>query len=126
MFGATFDLASCKWRGKVKFVNIKKSIVAASLVGLLASPVVASATDVAFGDTSIKVSYADLNINSKQGVSALYKRLQSASEEVCGPLTYSEAGNLNLLSLNKACYRATLSSAVAKVGSEALSELHKS
>ena len=111
----------------MKFVNIRKSVVAASLVGLLASPVVASAdSNVAFSDTPIKVSYADLNINSQEGVYALYKRLQSASEEVCGPLTYAEAGNLNRLSLNKACYQATLSSAVEKVGSDALSELHNS
>ncbi|MBT8078977.1 MAG: UrcA family protein [Gammaproteobacteria bacterium] len=109
----------------MKVNNFRKSVIIASLTGLLAVPAAAVADNaVKTQDSAIKVSYADLNIRSKQGISALYKRLQNASEELCGPLSYSKAGNLNLLTQNRQCYQETLSSAVDKVGSEALSELH--
>ena len=107
--------------------NIRKSVIVATMTGMLAVPALASADySVGFEDSGIKVSFADLNISSKQGINTLYKRLQNASEEVCGPLTYLEAGNLSLLTQNKQCYQETLSSAVKKVGSDALTELHNS
>jgi len=111
----------------VKESKIRKSIIVASITAVLALPAVASAgSNVGTETTRIKVSFADLDISSNRGVNALYKRLQNASEEACGPITYTEAGNLNQLTRNKHCYQETLGSAVEKVDSDALRELHNS
>ena len=37
-----------------------------------------------FDDVSVKVSYADLNIDNAAGAKVLYSRLRDAAEQVCG------------------------------------------
>ena len=107
----------------MKTINLGKSIVTGTLVLFLALPAVATAGS-KVSDTSIKVSFADLDISKQEGLQALYRRLQGAAEEACGPITYTEAGNLTQLSHNKRCYQETLSRAVDKVGNDALQALH--
>ena len=112
---------------KVNQLNMRKSLIVASLAALLALPAVAiAANNAGEKSTSVRVSFADLDISSDAGLILLYRRLRNASEDVCGPITYQKAGNLNRLAHNKACYKGTLASAVEKVGSEALTELHNS
>ncbi len=70
------------------------------------------------------VSYADLNLESEQGVRVLYRRLQRTSKEVCGVTSLQIAGSLNFLSKTKQCYRETLSNAVDKIDNEDLTRIH--
>ena len=111
----------------MKKTIFRKSFVVVSLAAVLALPAVASAgNNASFEGTSIKVSFADLDISNAEGVSALYKRLQNASEEACGSIAYTQEKNLNALTRNKTCYQETLGSAVEKVDSDSLRELHNS
>ncbi len=112
----------------MKESKFRKSWAAASLAALLVLPVAAAAgSNVDSERTFVKVSFSDLDISDRQGLITLYRRLQDASEEACGPITYREAGNdLRALSRNKQCYRESLSKSVDKVGSDALRELHNS
>jgi UrcA family protein len=104
-----------------------KSFVVMSLAAVLALPAVASAgNNASIENTSIKVSFADLDISNADGVSALYKRLQNASEEACGSIANTQEKNLSALTRNKSCYQETLSSAVEKVDNDSLRDLHNS
>ncbi|MCO4812208.1 MAG: UrcA family protein [Gammaproteobacteria bacterium] len=72
----------------------------------------------AFGDSahvekrSVKVSYADLNLNNEKGVAVLYRRLQVASESVCGVRRARESRSLRFIKIAEDCYEESLSRAV--------------
>ena len=67
------------------------------------------------------VSYADLNLESEEGVRVLYRRLQHASKEVCiVPSLMITESRLQA----RRCYRQTLSNAVAKFDNEDLTRIH--
>jgi UrcA family protein len=72
--------------------------------------------------TSIKVSYADLDISDAAGARTLYARIKSAAREACGPepavLDLRDAAGYN------ACYEQAVAKAVNRVGSEQLHALH--
>ncbi len=108
-------------------LNLKNGLIAISLASFLALPAVATAGSNAGSDrVSVNVSFADLDMSKAEGLATLYRRLQNATEKVCGPTNYSEAGNLAQLMRNKHCYAEALSEAVEKVDNEALDELHNS
>jgi len=65
-----------------------------------------------FEDPKVTVSYADLNLESEEGVRVLYRRLQRASSEVCSP------------NETRTCYRRTLSNAVDKFDNEDFTRIH--
>ena len=75
-------------------------------------------------DLSIKVSYADLNIANEQGARVLYTRLQRASRDACDVQSLTVAGSVRRVALAQECYHETLSNAVEKIGSDALTEIH--
>lgn len=77
-------------------------------------------------DTSIKVSYEDLNIDSAAGARVLYARLKRASERACNVESLSEHGSIERALDAKACYDEVLSNAVENVGSDALTRIHAS
>ena len=72
--------------------------------------------------TSVKVSYADLDISHAAGAKTLYARIKSAAREACGPepavLDLRDAAGYN------ACYEQAVAKAVNRVGSEQLQALH--
>ena len=72
--------------------------------------------------TSVKVSYADLDISHAAGARTLYARIKSAAREACGPepavLDLRDAAGYN------ACYEQAVAKAVNRVGSEQLHALH--
>lgn len=72
--------------------------------------------------TSVKVSYADLDISDAAGARTLYARIRSAAREACGPepavLDLRDAAGYN------ACHEQAVSKAVNRVGSEQLHALH--
>jgi UrcA family protein len=103
-----------------KFVSIiLVASLATPLIGLAAAP---SET----GDDYMSVSYSDLNIHSVTGAKALYGRLQKATEKFCGVEPYSVVRSLKTHAAAKACFEETLSSAVDKIESRTLKEIHES
>ena len=85
----------------------------------------------AFGDSihvekrSVKVSYADLNLNNEKGVAVLYRRLQVASESVCGTQLAWKQKCTRCMRLAQDCYEDALARSVDAVGSELLLALHQ-
>jgi UrcA family protein len=73
-------------------------------------------------NTSVKVSYADLDISHAAGARTLYARIKSAAREACG----SEPAVLDLRDAAgySACYEQAVAKAVNRVGSEQLHALH--
>ena len=74
---------------------------------------------------SVKVSYADLNLNNEKGVAVLYRRLQVVSESVCGIRLARDQKSMRFMRIAEDCYEDALSRAVEAVGSELLLALHQ-
>ena len=74
---------------------------------------------------SVKVSYADLNLDNEKSVAVLYRRLQVASESVCDIRLARDQKNMRFMNIAKDCYENALSRAVEAVGSERLLALHQ-
>jgi len=109
----------------MKESKLIKGLVAAFVVIVLGGPaVVLAGTHSYIEDVKATVSYADLNLESEQGVRVLYRRLQRTSKEVCGVTSLQIAGSLNFLSKTKQCYRETLSNAVDKFDNDDLTRIH--
>jgi UrcA family protein len=72
--------------------------------------------------TSVKVSYADLDISAAAGARTLYARIKSAARKACGP----EPAVLDLRDQAgyDACYEQAVAKAVNRVGSDQLHALH--
>ena len=106
--------------------NRKTGISLLIAVGI-ALPAVASAgvPDQA-GDTSIKVSYEDLNIGSEEGARVLYSRLKRASAKACNVESLSEHGSIERVRDARLCYHEVLSNAVENIESDALTRIHAS
>ena|ERR1700754_1153892 len=92
------------------------TLVAASLVSLAAAHAQATAPlDV----QSITVQYADLDLDHKAGITALYQRIQNAAHRLCKP----NAGEM-LVSKRTylTCLDQAVSTAVARIDRPALSD----
>lgn len=77
-------------------------------------------------DVSVKVSYADLNIDNAAGAKMLYSRLRNAAEQVCGVGSHMKLGSLAAKVRAKECYKESLDKAIAEIDHEQLSRLHES
>ena len=100
----------------MKESRLFKSLMATFIAIILSGPAVVLADTPNFFDEGAKttVSYADLNIDSEEGVQELYKRLRNASRKVCNVTSPMSAGTTAW----RTCNRATLSNAVDKFNSE--------
>ena len=68
----------------MKESKLFKSLLAAIVVVALSAPTIASADGKnELKGVSVKVSYADLNLEKQEGAKALYRRLQQASKRAC-------------------------------------------
>ena len=74
---------------------------------------------------SVKVSYADLNLNNEKGAAVLYRRLQVASESVCDVRLARDQRSMTWMRIADDCYESALSEAVDTIGSELLLSLHQ-
>jgi UrcA family protein len=63
------------------------------------------------------ISFADLNMNSPDGASTLYRRIRSAAESVCTPFQSRE---MTLLSEWRNCMDAAISGAVTRINNPQL------
>jgi UrcA family protein len=68
------------------------------------------------------VSFRDLNLNSAEGVEALYKRIRSAAYEVCADPLRADLSEFKL----KPCIEESMSRAIAQVNSPMLTSLYQS
>lgn len=91
---------------------------AVALVGL-SSAGIAQAADP--GQTSITVTYADLDLAKPQGVDTLYARLRGAAKAACGDY---DARNLREKALVRECREEALANAVSGIGHAALTAKH--
>jgi UrcA family protein len=102
--------------------NVFVSLLAAAGIGLPAASYAAAPTQ--FGDVSVRVSYSDLDIQSKAGARVLYSRLKRASEEVCGIKPHVINGSLAETLRARTCYREKLEASVEQIDSDALTAIH--
>jgi UrcA family protein len=86
-----------------------------ALAVLGASPALADETV-----RSVKVSYADLDLNTQAGAATLYGRIRAAAKQVCGPDEWAYGH-----STFKRCFNQALGNAVAKVNNPQLTALHQ-
>lgn len=91
----------------------------------LTQHIYAVADAVKFDEVSVTVPYADLNLNNEKGAAILYRRLQIASESVCGTRLARDQRCLRSQRIADDCYHRALTTAVESVGSEVLLSLHR-
>ena len=109
----------------MKESKLFKSLLAVFIVVVLGALPIASA-DAGSGlkGVSVKVSYADLKLETKEGAKALYWRLKHASKQVCDVRGLIVEGSLRRVRETRQCYRETLSAAVEKVDNELVTQIH--
>jgi UrcA family protein len=109
----------------MKSSKLCQSLVATLAIFALGAPAIASADDKSdFRGVSMKVSYADLNLEKSEGVKTSYRRLQKASRHLCEYRTPRDERSIEVLSDARQCYHNTLSAAVEKIDNELLTQIH--
>ncbi len=108
----------------MKESKLLKGVIAAVAIVVLSAPAIASASNET--ELAVKVNYEDLNVQKEAGAKVLYGRLQRASKNVCGVESLKTAGSVRALQEMQSCYKSSLTTAVAKVDSAALSKIHES
>jgi len=71
---------------------------------------------------SVRVSYADLNLNQAAGKKTLYQRLRGAADQVCGKVQSKVARDIRH---NRECFEDALDHAVHQVGNQDLLTMHQ-
>ena len=107
---------------------VKKSAVTLALAVALSWPAVSAHADRIEGVTvssapTMKVSYAELDINKPQGLQALYGRIERAAKIVCG-----HDHTLQELSRGRhatACYKTAIDDAVRQINRPTLTAYHR-
>jgi len=109
----------------MKESKLLSSLLTTIIVVALGAPTIAFA-DAKSGlkGVSVKVSYADLNLEKQGGAKALYRRLQQASKQACDVRGLNVEGSLKQTSGAQQCYREALSVAVEKIDSELVTQIH--
>lgn len=106
--------------------NRKHAYARTLLLGLAASlPLAAQAGEARDPNrvyTSVKVSYADLDLTDAAGARTLYARLKSAARRACGP--EPSWRDLHSTADYDACYHHALNKAVNGVDNDRLHALH--
>jgi UrcA family protein len=92
--------------------------VAVGTAAISALTIVAGADDLTA--PTITVKFDDLNIATRAGAKALYRRIQAAAVEVCPEWDNSD---LHMVAIQRACVDHAIDNAVRKVDSTALTEL---
>ena len=100
------------------------SLVLAFAISTISATAIASEEDEIKGRT-VKVSYADLNLEKEQGARTLYRRLQHASKKACGVESSKNSGSVRAVSDAYRCYRQTLTAQVNKIDIEILTGIHE-
>jgi len=111
----------------MKESKLFRSLLAIIIVVALGAPTFASAgTKSELQGASVKVSYADLDLEKLVGAKALYRRLQNGSKQACGVRTLKAGGTVQRMMKSRRCYREVLSAAVEKVDNYLVTQIHNS
>ncbi len=115
----------------MKESKLFKSLVATFVVIVLSGPAVVLADTISYVEVDkASVSYADLNLESEEGVRVLYRRLKRASKELCSATPPRSARSLPNYYYpyfgkeTRQCYREALSNAVDKFENDDLTRIH--
>ncbi len=109
----------------MKESKLFKGLLAVFIVVVLgALPIASADAGSALKGVSVKVSYADQKLETKEGANALYWRLKQASKQVCDVRGLKVEGSLKRIREMRQCYRETLSAAVKKVDNELVTQIH--
>ncbi len=101
-----------------------KALIAAIVIMALGTPVTLSADDQsAVKGKTVKVTYADLNLQKQEGAKILYRRLERASKQVC-ELSKKYQGIPGHMRNARQCYKLTLTDAVEEIDNELLTQIH--
>ena len=96
-------------------------LTVAGLVGPLSAEAVTTASPDSDGIPRRIVHFADLNLESREGVRLLYSRIKSAAQDVCVPVYF----RITQTSVSQRhCEERAIDEAVAAVRSESLTALH--
>lgn len=88
---------------------------------------ISAVTGVATAQTSqpvAAVTYADLDLSTKDGAQTLLKRIDDAALGICGPAPVHSPLTPTANTLHERCLREAVDGAVAKVGAPLLTALH--
>ncbi len=111
----------------MKESKLFKSLLATIIVVALGASTIASADERnQLKGVSVKVSYADLNLEKQEGAKALYRRLQQASKRACDYRGLKIAGSVQRMIETQQCYREALSAAVERVDNDLVTQIHNS
>jgi UrcA family protein len=99
-------------------------VVAATLGGLLLAGALTALPAHAGTAPALQVKVGDLDLTHPAGVAILYRRLQFAAQQVCGPSVVT--GSRIESSPQKACVKDAVDTAVRQIDRPALTAYHRS
>jgi len=109
----------------MKESKLYRSLLATIVVVALGAPAIASAdANSNLQGKSVKVTYADLNLEKQEGAKALYRRLQQASKQACDVGSLREEGSVKRLGEARQCYSDALTTAVEELDNELVTQIH--
>jgi len=117
----------------MKESKLIKKFVVTFVVTVLSGPAVVLANPISYIEVGkASVSYADLNLESEEGVRVLYRRLKRASNNLCSDTPPKIAGSISIPIVyveiygreTRQCYHEALSNAVDKVDNADLTRIH--
>jgi UrcA family protein len=88
---------------------------------LLASPTVASAGQPSTGGLQTPVYYNLSDLSTDQGLRRLYRRIETAAQEVCPGY---DSADLHVVDLSQECQQQAIARAVAQIGNARLAAIH--
>jgi UrcA family protein len=91
--------------------------------GLLLISATSALADANTEQLVIKVSYADLNLNSDEGLRRLNSRLKRAARDACNYRSLREAGTLRVAQQSAECVTAALRGAYEQLDSDLLARI---
>ncbi len=115
----------------MKESKLSKSLVATFVMIVLGGPAAVLADTTSYFEVGkASVSYADLDLESEEGVHVLYRRLQRASSNLCSDSPPKVAGSLQIVFQHgntqetRRCFREALSNAIDKFDNNDLTRIH--
>ncbi len=109
----------------MKQSNTFNTFTATLVFVVLGAPALALAnTSSGIKESTATVTYADLNLGNQAGAQVLYSRLKRASREVCGVISFQNAGSVSRFRKVRQCYRETLTKSVDKIDNDLLTRIH--
>ncbi len=102
----------------------RKSIIIAVLCVICSSSVFASTDIQAIRIGGIKISFGHLDLTKPAGQQVLYRRLQNAARNVCGPTKSLLSASAISSENNRQCYQKALGLIVEAVDNSEIKALH--